>query len=77
MRVFIYPVDIQLLTGKHINTARRIYNYVLDAYGKIERDSNMKIKKKQPLTITDYCNYHGLDEEQIKDIINNPKQKKK
>lgn len=70
MRIFIYPADIMAFTGKSYPTANRLYNLVLDAYGKITRDANQKIISKEDLTIRDYCMYHGLDEQEITLLIN-------
>ena len=60
-RIFIYPADIQRLTGKHINTARRIYRQLLDSLSKT---------KLQGLTIKEYCTYTGSDERLVASLLN-------
>jgi hypothetical protein len=58
MRIFIYPKDIQVLTEQSLKTCRRVYNEVIEAFGK---------ERKKGLTIKDYALYHGIPED---DIIN-------
>jgi hypothetical protein len=60
MRVFIYPSDIQILTGRTIRYAQIVYNQILDSYGKT---------KDKGLTIKDYCLFHGLDVDEINTIL--------
>lgn len=59
-RLFIYPKDIVILTGKQYLAAWRSWNSILAAYGKT---------KQQGLTIKDYCLYCGLDESEVRASI--------
>jgi len=61
MRIFIYPSDIKELTGKSIQSARRIYNHLKDA---------LKLQEQDLLTIKQYCEYYGLEEKFITEIVN-------
>lgn len=59
-RIFIYPKDIAIITGKHITTARIIYNKLLDSLSKT---------KFQGLTIKEYCTHTGSDEKLIASLL--------
>lgn len=61
MRIFIYPSDIQVLTGKSIETCRKLYQSIKDSF---------EIKPEGLLTIKKYCEYYDLDEKLIQEIIN-------
>jgi len=56
-RICIYPKDIQVLTGKSERYARKI---VAD----IRR--NYKKNKHQLLSVKEFCDYMGLNEEEVK-----------
>ncbi|MEH0157281.1 hypothetical protein V6R21_24420 [Limibacter armeniacum] len=59
-RICIYPKDIQLLTGKSERTARRILSDIRKEYGK---------EPKQLVTITEFCLYTGLKEQQVLPLL--------
>lgn len=60
-RLFIYPKDIQNITGRKQTYAYKLFNIMLSAYGKT---------KEQGLTIRDYCLYSGISQEQVEPFIN-------
>jgi hypothetical protein len=55
-RIFLYPKDLQILTGRSIRHCQMAYNQILDAFGK---------DKKKGLLVKDYAIYHGISEEDI------------
>lgn len=61
MRIFIYPSDIQVLTGKSIQNARYMYKYLKDA---------LSLKEHDLLTIQAYCDYYKLDVNYITELVN-------
>jgi len=60
-RVCIYPKDLQLLTGKSYRQCVRMLQAVREYYQK---------PKKSLVSIKEWCDYHGLDEEDISKYIN-------
>ena len=65
-RLCIYPKDIQIITGKSERQGRNII-------AKIKQQLNKQ--KHQSVTIQEFCQYQGLDYEQVIKIINNTKTK--
>ncbi len=59
-RVIIYPKDIQLLTGKSERYARKLVAQVKKYYNK---------ESHQPLSIKEFCQYMGLEFEEVKQVI--------
>jgi len=61
-RICIYPKDIQILTGKSERYARKVVAKIRQHYDK---------NKYQLLTIKEFCDYMGLEEEEVKVAIVN------
>ena len=59
-RICIYPKDLQVLTGKSERYARKVVAKIRRHY---EKD------KYQLLTIKEFCDYMGLEEEEVKEAI--------
>jgi hypothetical protein len=59
-RVVIYPKDIQLLTGKSERYARKLVYQIKRHFEK---------EKYQPLSIKEFCDYMGLELEEVKATI--------
>ena len=59
-RICIYPKDIQLLTGKSERYARKVVAQIRHYYDK---------NKYQLLTIKEFCDYMGLEEEEVKKVL--------
>ncbi len=59
-RLCIYPKDIQIITGKSERQGRNII-------AKIKQQLNKQ--KHQSVTIQEFCQYQGLDYEQVIKII--------
>lgn len=55
-RIIIYPKDIQLITGKSERYGRNIIQKIKDHYNK---------EPHQLVSIKEFCNYMGLEEEEI------------
>lgn len=62
-RLFIYPADLVLLTGKSVRSCYRMYRTLLDCVGKDP-------KKRQKLTFKEYCTEEGLDETEVRKHLN-------
>lgn len=60
-RIFLYPADLMVLTGKTYITAYRNYRMLLDCLGK---------KRKGKLTIKDYCRLEDITEEEVRQALN-------
>ena len=60
-RVCIYPKDVQLLMGRSGSYSRRIIRLIKEQNGK---------SKKQPVTIAEFCEYLGLDKDEIMAMLN-------
>lgn len=56
-RIIITCSDIEIITGKSHSSAYRELQQVRDALGK---------KDHEYLTIEEYCNYSGLNEEKVR-----------
>ncbi|SIN92481.1 hypothetical protein SAMN04488055_2121 [Chitinophaga niabensis] len=56
-RIVIYIRDIQNITGRSENGARSLMDKIKKAYGK---------KQRQFVTLTEFCEYSGMDEEEVK-----------
>lgn len=59
-RICVYTKDIQQITGKSDKTCRSIMN-------KIRKHLNKE--KYQSITIAEFCNYQGLDIQEVKKLI--------
>jgi hypothetical protein len=59
-RICIYAKDIQMLTGKSERYARKVIAQARHHYAKT---------KQQLLTIKEFCDYMGLEEEEVKRAI--------
>jgi hypothetical protein len=59
-RLFLYPKDLVILTGKSIDTCREMYNLLLTTLGKT---------KLQGLSIIDYSKYTEIPIEEIKKVL--------
>jgi hypothetical protein len=59
-RICIYPKDIQVLTGKSERYARKVVAQIRKHYLK---------DKKQLLTIKEFCDYMGLEINEVKESI--------
>jgi hypothetical protein len=59
-RLCIYTKDIQIITGKSDRHCRTII-------ANIKKINNKQ--KHQSITIEEFCNYQGLDIEQVRKII--------
>ncbi len=59
-RITIYPKDIMLLTGKSERYSREILKQI-----------KLKLNKEkfQIVTISEFCNYMGIDNDEVKNII--------
>jgi predicted RNA-binding protein YlqC (UPF0109 family) len=59
-RIVIYAKDIGRITGKSERYARTILSCIRKKYGK---------EKHQLVSISDFCRYTGLDEEEIINLL--------
>jgi len=59
-RICIYPKDIQVLTGKSERYARKVVAQIRKYYKK---------DKGQLLTIKEFCDYMGLEDEEVKKAL--------
>jgi hypothetical protein len=69
MRLFIYPSDIEIIVGCSKQHAEKLHRDIREALGKIIRDKDKKILKKQPLTINEYCSYNGIKKEEVISVL--------
>ena len=60
-KIFIHPKDVAALRGQSVDTARKLFRTMRDAYGK---------KARKPITIKEYCDYENLDYSEIYFMIN-------
>lgn len=59
-RLCIYPKDIVKITGKSERYSRNLIRRIMQELDK---------KEHQFLTVSEFCNYAGIDEEKVKEII--------
>ena len=59
-RISIYPKDIQLITGKSERTSRSIFKKIRISFNK---------KKGQIVTVKELCEYLGISEEYVIQIL--------
>ncbi len=59
-RICIYPQDVQLITGKSERYGRRIIKTIKD---------NLNKQKHQLVTVDEFCEYMGLNEEKVEKLI--------
>ena len=59
-RLFLYPKDLAILTGKSIDTCREMYNHLLAVLNKT---------RLQGLTISEYSEYTRIPIEEIKKVL--------
>lgn len=60
-RIFLYPADLMILTGKSYRSCFRLYHTLLDCLGK---------SKNKKLTIGEYCELESVKEEEVKKQLN-------
>lgn len=61
-RVCIYPKDVQIITGKSYRQSVRLFHKIKDEFNKTQ---------KEFLTIDEFCEYTGIQYEQISHLIIN------
>ncbi|HEU4552216.1 MAG TPA: hypothetical protein VFS25_05260 [Chitinophaga sp.] len=61
-RLIIYTKDVENLTGKSPQSARRLLNQIRKKLGKSEEEL---------ITITEFCDYTGLSEAQLAPFLEN------
>jgi ribosomal protein S3 len=59
-RVVLYPKDVENITGRRGSTARRLIQKIREALGK---------SKDEFITIKEFALFTGIDEELIKDFL--------
>lgn len=59
-RMYIYPADLVILTGKKYNACYKMYHLLLDCLGK---------SKKKKLTIREYCRLEEVDEKEVREYL--------
>ncbi len=59
-RVYIYPKDIQLITGKSYRQSTRLMQKIKKELNKLENEF---------LTIDEFCTYTGIKYEQVTHLI--------
>lgn len=59
-RISIYPKDIQLITGKSERTSRSIFKKIRISLNK---------KKEQIVTVKELCEYLGISEESVMQVL--------
>ncbi|GAA3784253.1 hypothetical protein GCM10022271_15770 [Corallibacter vietnamensis] len=60
-RICIYPSDVEAITGKSKKTAQTLVRTIKDVYQK---------KKHQVVTIREFCDYMGLEYDDVFNEIN-------
>lgn len=60
-RIFLYPADLMVITGKSYSTCFRLYHTLLDCLGK---------PSKKKLTIREYCELESVKEDEVKKQLN-------
>lgn len=60
-RIFIYPKDVQILTGRSERHARNLLNQIKKNYNK---------QKHQPVTIFEFCEYLNIPTDKITQLKN-------
>ncbi|WP_418511958.1 hypothetical protein [Corallibacter sp.] len=66
-RICIYPSDVEAITGKSKKTAQTLVRTIKDVYQK---------EKHQVVTIREFCEYMGLEYEDVFNEINNINKKR-
>ncbi|MFP5040497.1 hypothetical protein [Parasediminibacterium sp. JCM 36343] len=61
-RICIYPKDIQIITGKSQRYGRLIIQKIKEKHEK---------NKNQLVTVQEFCNYTGLNQDDVLKTINN------
>ena len=59
-RIYIYPKEIQQLTGRSERYSRDLVAKIKKLHGK---------DKHQPVTIEEFCQYMGLRVERVREVI--------
>lgn len=59
-RLCIYPKDVQRITGRSERYSRNLIRKIMQELNK---------KEHQFLTVSEFCIYTGIDEEKVKEII--------
>ncbi len=59
-RICIYPKDIQRITGKSYRQSTRMLLQIKESLNK---------PKNHLISVTEFCNYTGLNFEQVKELI--------
>ncbi|RSK40501.1 MULTISPECIES: hypothetical protein [Mangrovimonas] len=63
-RLCIYPKEVAIIIGKSQTTAQTLVRTIKDIHEK---------EKHQALTIREFCDYMGLDYQEVFNMINNIK----
>ncbi|WP_417289536.1 hypothetical protein [Corallibacter sp.] len=66
-RICIYPSDVEAITGKSKKTAQTLVRTIKDVYQK---------EKHQVVTIREFCEYMGLEYDDVFNEINNINKKR-
>jgi len=59
-RMIIYTKDVQIITGRQYNAARRLLQEIRQQLGK---------KEDALISISEFCDYTGLAEQQVHDFL--------
>jgi adenosylcobinamide amidohydrolase len=59
-RLIIYPKDIMLITGKSERYSRYLHKRI---------KKHFKKEDHQALSVTEFCNYMGLDSNEIQEVM--------
>jgi len=59
-RIFLYPKDVENITGLSDRTARSIVQRIKQTFGK---------SSHQFVTVKEFCLFYGIDEELIRDFL--------
>jgi len=62
VRIVIYAKDVMNITGRKERTAWKMLAQIRKKYKK---------QKGQFITVEEFCNYTGINEEKVKDFLNN------
>ncbi len=61
-RICIYPKDVQCITGKSERYGRKLIREIKNKLGK---------KSNQYVTVKEFCEYTGLEEEEVNNYLQN------
>lgn len=60
LRIFLYPKDVENITGLSDRTARNIVQKIKHSFGK---------SPHQFVTVKEFCIFFGIEEELVKDFL--------